>query len=205
MPTIDELRRAITEAAQEQAKRDNAVARTQRLVIDYASELSDFIAALPQELVARVGLGVRVATRGHVANPPTNIEIEEQPALDDPEYDARPGATALYLEAFGEGTDRVFYEIRSNPGILVMAGAYANDPNMERYHIVEIHKQRLEPVRGITTAEDGLMLVFEPEQDEFQLGLRPDAFLNTFLGLVRDVAARRARFNRGDRMTRDSP
>jgi hypothetical protein len=51
---------------------------------------------------------------------PDDLTIEYLPAVDEgDDFDTRPGATALYLEALGEGSNRTYLEVRSNPGTIV--------------------------------------------------------------------------------------
>lgn len=171
-----------------------AAEQARRSIVALGDEIAALIAALPSEEVQAIGLRARAVLRGiPTVEKPQCLTIESLPSLDEGDFDTRPGATTLYLEAMGDGKDRIFLEIRSNPGKLICAYAY---DSLKEEHLMP---EWFEPVLGIDRKNGTLHLVkqfYDGKQHRVQPGPDADAIPGTFLGLVRNTLDERARFNR---------
>ncbi|HTW84842.1 MAG TPA: hypothetical protein VMD91_12285 [Candidatus Sulfotelmatobacter sp.] len=148
---------------------------------------------LPEAGVRALLLQVRVVLRGTptVEPGPGKVQIEYLPAADEGEFDVRPGATALYLEALGMGRDRFYLEVRSSPGQIVLATSS-----------LESVETWLSRVRGILLDANGdVRLVnqwIDEVKGEVKTALGPSAteLLTAFLTGLRIELQSRSRFNR---------
>jgi hypothetical protein len=118
------------------------------------------------------------------------LPIEYLPALDDAGFDARPGATALFLEALGSGFGRFYLEVRSNPGDITLATSPCESLNAW-----------LIDVRGIFIDDTGAARLVNERagKDGFPnvaAGADADAILEAFIDALLLELQRRARFNR---------
>lgn len=182
---------ALRKAASAQREILEAIKHTRTAIVALGGELAGLIAALPPEDVSAIALGVFVVMRGTptVEDIP-GLTTEYLPALDDEAYETRPGATSLYLEALGKGQSRVYLEVRSSPGQIVMATSSIRELD-----------DWLDAVRGIVIDSDSrVRLVVEERLAENALKTTagPDAamLLASFLDSLQSELKRRSRFNR---------
>jgi hypothetical protein len=182
---------ALRNAAAAQREILEAIKHTRTAIVALGGELAALISALPREDVNAIGLGVVVVMRGTpTVDDLPGLITEYLPALDDESYETRPGATSLYLEALGKGQSRVFLEVRSSPGQIVLATSSIRELD-----------DWLDSVRGIVIDSDSrVRLVLEERSADG--GLRtaagPDAalLLHSFLDSLQTELRRRSRFNR---------
>jgi hypothetical protein len=182
---------ALRKAASAQREILEAIRDTRTAIVALGGELAALIAALPSEDVGALGLSVIVVLRGTpTVDDIAGLTIEYLPALDDASYETRPGATSLYLEALGKGQSRVFLEVRSSPGQIVLATSSMQELD-----------DWLDAVRGIVIDSDSrVRLVVEQRlgENELQTIAGPDAsaLLASFLDSLQSELRRRSRFNR---------
>lgn len=181
----------LRKAAAAQHEIIEAIKRTRTAIVALGGELAALIAALPPADVGAIALGVLVVLRGTptVEDIP-GLTMEYLPALDDESYETRPGATSLYLEALGKGQSRVFLEVRSSPGQVVLATSSIRELD-----------DLLDSVHGIVIdADSRARLVLGERSIESQLrtttGPDAPALLAGFLDSLETELRRRARFNR---------
>jgi hypothetical protein len=185
------LASALRKASTAQREILAAIEHTRLAVIALGGELAALIATLPREDVAALGLGVSVMLRGSpTVDAVPGLTIEYLPAIDNEGSETRPGATSLFLEAAGTGQARVFLEVRSSPGQIVLAAASMRELD-----------DWLEPVRGIILDSDSrVRLVLEDRRSGHEARLRtgPDAatLLESFLEALGTELKRCSRFNR---------
>jgi hypothetical protein len=190
MPTA-EMVAALHKAAAAQREVLEAIRRTRVAIVALGGELAALIAALPAEDVGSIALGVFVVMRGTpTVDDISGLTTEYLPALDDAAYETRPGATSLYLEALGKGQSRVFLEVRSSPGQIVLATSSIRQLD-----------DWLDGVHGIIIDDDShARLVFEQHNaaNDGKMTIGPDAamLLTTFLESLHIELGRRSRFNR---------
>jgi hypothetical protein len=186
-----EIATALREAAAAQREILEAIRHTRTAIVALGGELTSLISALPPEDVGAIALVVLVVMRGTpTVDDIPGLTTEYLPAFDDETYETRPGATSLYLEALGKGQSRVYLEVRSTPGQIVLATSSLADLD-----------DRLDAVRGIVVdADSRVRLVMEERVAENgrRLAAGPDAagLLSSFLAALHDELKRRARFNR---------
>jgi hypothetical protein len=190
LPGIDTLS-ALRKAAAAQREILDTIKHTRTAIVALGGELATLIGALPADDVGAIALIVYVVMRGTpTVDDIPGLTTEYLPALDDESYETRPGATSLYLEALGKGQSRVFLEVRSTPGQIVMASSSLRE--LDAW---------LDSARGIVIdADSRVRLVLEerrPEND-VQVIAGPDAalLLTSFLDSLQAELKRRARFNR---------
>jgi hypothetical protein len=190
LPTAN-ITGALRKAASAQREILEAIKHTRTAIVALGGELAALIAKLPAEDVGAIALSVVVVMRGTptVEDVP-GLTTEYLPALDDESYETRPGATSLYLEALGKGQSRVFLEVRSSPGQIVLATSSVRELD-----------DWLDSVRGIFIDSDSrVRLVLEERQGESSLKTMagPDAatLLESFLESLQTELKRRSRFNR---------
>lgn len=185
------LENALRKAATAQREIVEAIKHTRTAIVALGGELAAIIAALPPEDVGAIALGVLVVLRGTpTVDDVPGLTIEYLPALDDESYETRPGATSLYLEALGKGQSRVYLEVRSSPGQIVLATSSIRELD-----------DLLDSVRGIVVdADSRARLVLEERSAESHLrtttGPDAPAILAGFLDSLQIELRRRARFNR---------
>lgn len=187
-----EIAAKLRAAASAQREILEAIKHTRTAIVALGGELAALIAALPQDDVSAIALGVLVVLRGTpTVDDIAGLTIEYLPALDDESYETRPGATSLYLEALGKGQSRVYVEVRSSPGQIVLATSSIRELD-----------DWLDAVRGIVIDVDSrVRLVLEQrfvERNEIKTGAGPDAgdLLSTFLDSLGVELTVRSRFNR---------
>ncbi len=187
----DEIATALRDAAAAQREILEAIRHTRTAIVALGGELAALIGELPPEDVSAIALDVLVVMRGTpTVDDIPGLTTEYLPAFDDETYETRPGATSLYLEALGKGQSRVYLEVRSTPGQIVLATSSLADLD-----------DRLDTVRGIVVdADSRVRLVIEDRRAEpdHQLAVGPDAagLLASFLAALHMELKRRARFNR---------
>ncbi len=190
-PPSPDLTTALRRAATAQRDILEAIRHTRTAIVALGGELAALIAAMPPEDVRAIALGVIVILRGTptVEDIP-GLTLEYLPALDDESYETRPGATSLYVEALGKGQSRVYLEVRSSPGQIVLATSSIHELD-----------EWLDAVRGIVLdADSHVRLVLESRSSDTQLAATagPDAatLLAGFLASLADELMERSRFNR---------
>jgi hypothetical protein len=182
---------ALRKAAAAQREILEAIKQTRTAIVTLGDELAALIAALGPEDVRAIALNVVVVMRGTpTVDDFPGLTTEYLPALDDATYETRPGATSLYLEAVGKGQSRVFLEVRSSPGQIVLATSSLRDLD-----------DWLDAVHGIVIDSDSrARLVFEERDsaNDVRMTTGPDAvaLLTAFLDSLQTELRRRARFNR---------
>ena len=182
---------ALRKAAAAQREMVEAVKHTRTAIVALGGELAALIAALPPEDVGAIGLAVLVVLRGTpTVDDVAGLTIEYLPALDDESYETRPGATSLYLEALGKGQSRVFLEVRSSPGQIVLATSSLRELD-----------DWLDAVRGIVIDSDSRVRLVLEERDsanDVRMTMGPDSaqLLAAFLESLQNELRRRSRFNR---------
>jgi hypothetical protein len=135
---------ALRKAATAQREILEAIKHTRTAIVALGGELAALIAALPPEDVGAIALGVVVIMRGTpTVDDIPGLVTEYLHALDDESYETRPGATSLYLEALGKGQSRVYLEVRSSPGQIVLSTSSVRELD-----------DWLESVRGIVIDAD---------------------------------------------------
>jgi len=183
---------ALRRAASAQREVLEAIKHTRTAIVALGGELSALIGTLAPEDVSAIALGVTVVMRGTPkVDDIAGLTTEYLPALDDETYETRPGATSLYLEALGKGQSRVFLEVRSSPGQIVLATSSMRELD-----------EWLDAVRGIVIdADSRVRLVLEERRGEnaVEAAFGPDAaeLLGSFLDSLQTELKRRSRFNRG--------
>jgi hypothetical protein len=183
---------ALRKAAAAQREILEAIKHTRTAIVALGGEIAALISELPSDDVGAIALGVIVVMRGTpTVDDIPGLTTEYLPALDDANYETRPGATSLYLEALGKGQSRVFLEIRSTPGQIVLATASIRELD-----------DWLDSVRGIVVDTDSharLVLEERLAANELKTVRGPDAatLLTTFLDSLQTELQRRSRFNRG--------
>jgi hypothetical protein len=183
---------ALRKAAAAQREILEAIKHTRTAIVALGGEIAALISALPSDDVGAIALGVIVVMRGTpTVDDIPGLTTEYLPALDDANYETRPGATSLYLEALGKGQSRVFLEVRSTPGQIVLATASIRELD-----------DWLDSVRGIVVDTDSharLVLEERLAANELKTVRGPDAatLLTTFLDSLQTELQRRSRFNRG--------
>jgi hypothetical protein len=183
---------ALRKAAAAQREILEAIKHTRTAIVALGGEIAALISALPSDDVGAIALGVIVVMRGTpTVDDIPGLTTEYLPALDDATYETRPGATSLYLEALGKGQSRVFLEVRSTPGQIVLATSSVRELD-----------DWLDSVRGIVIdADSHARLVLEERlaANELKTVRGPDAatLLTTFLDSLQTELQRRSRFNRG--------
>jgi hypothetical protein len=186
-----DLASALRAAAGAQREILEAIRHTRTAIVALGGELAALIAALPSDDVGALGLGVLAVLRGTpTVDDLPGLTIEYLPALDDESYETRPGATSLYLEALGKGQSRVYLEVRSSPGQIVLATSSIRELD-----------DLLDSVRGIVIDGDSrARLVLEERTGDKRLKTTagPDAptLLASFLDSLHIELRKRARFNR---------
>jgi hypothetical protein len=182
---------ALRKAATAQREILEAIKHTRTAIVALGGELAALIAALPPEDVGAIALGVVVIMRGTpTVDDIPGLVTEYLHALDDESYETRPGATSLYLEALGKGQSRVYLEVRSSPGQIVLSPSSVRELD-----------DWLESVRGIVIdADSRVRLVVEerPGAADRKVRAGPDApaLLESFLESLQLELKRRSRFNR---------
>jgi hypothetical protein len=183
---------ALRKAAAAQREILEAIKHTRTAIVALGGEIAALISALRSDDVGAIALGVIVVMRGTpTVDDIPGLTTEYLPALDDATYETRPGATSLYLEALGKGQSRVFLEVRSTPGQIVLATSSVRELD-----------DWLDSVRGIVIdADSHARLVLEERlaANELKTVRGPDAatLLTTFLDSLQTELQRRSRFNRG--------
>jgi hypothetical protein len=186
-----ELPAALRRAAAAQRDVLEAIRHTRTAIVALGGELASLIAGLPPEDVRAIALTIVVIMRGTpTVDDVAGLTIEYLPSFDDDSYETRPGATSLYLEALGKGQSRVFLEVRSSPGQVVLATS-----SIRRLD------DWLDPVCGIVVDGDShARLVVEERggDNALETATGPDArmLLAAFLDALGVELKRRARFNR---------
>lgn len=181
----------LRKAASAQREILEAIKHTRTAIVALGGEFAALIAELPPEDVIAIALGVVVVMRGSpTVDDITGLTTEYLPALDDDSYETRPGATSLYLEALGKGQSRVYLEVRSSPGQIVIATSSLRELD-----------DWLESVRGVVIDSDSrVRLVVEQRTPDGATEIRPgpDAalLLAAFLESLHGELKRRSRFNR---------
>jgi hypothetical protein len=197
-----QLTKQLEEMTKAIAARDRAVANARDLIVEFAVELERILQDVPADIVGAAALDVRVSVRGRAPNTPEDLTIEELPPVDEDGFEARPGAISVYLDALGQGTDRVYFEIRSNPGTLVCAIVGANDPNTRSSRLFEIQSKWFESVCGITRHDGRPVLVrYDNENGDVAIACDAAQYFSIFLKYVERVTDTRARFNKGDEIS----
>jgi hypothetical protein len=169
---------------------DESVDVTRDAIVTMAAQLAVKIAELDRDQVAALGITVEVVTRtnGPLQEDVPGVTISHLPTIDSDEFERRPGATALYLDAFHGRADRVLLQIQSTPGVMVSATS-----TLERI------ESWLEPIRGIIVDAAGkARLVREIDvggRIHYPLHADAEAVLFTFLQALGHELERRARFN----------
>ena len=182
---------ALSKAATAQREILEAIKHTRTAIVALGGELAALIAALAPEDVGTIALSVIVVLRGTpTVDDIAGLTIEYLPALDDDSYETRPGATSLYLEALGKGQSRVYLEVRSSPGQIVLATSSIRELD-----------DSLDAVRGIVIdADSHARLVVEERfvENDIKTTTGPDAsvLLASFLDSLHVELKRRSRFNR---------
>jgi hypothetical protein len=190
MPGSD-IATALRKAAAAQREILEAIKHTRTAIVALGGELAALIAALPAEDVGAIALSVVVVMRGTpTVEDIAGLTTEYLPALDDATYETRPGATSLYLEALGKGQSRVFLEVRSSPGQIVLATSSLRELD-----------DWLDAVRGIVIDADSRVRLVLEERDaanDLQMTAGPGAaaLLKAFLDSLQTELRRRSRFNR---------
>jgi hypothetical protein len=188
---VAEIVAALRKAAAAQRDILEAIKETRTAIVALGGELAALIAKLAPEDVGSIGLSVVVVMRGTpTVDDIAGLTTEYLPALDDAAYETRPGATSLYLEALGKGQSRVFLEVRSSPGQIVLATSSISELD-----------DRLDAVRGIVIDADSharLVLEEQPDTTDARMIAGPDAatLLAAFLDALQLELRRRSRFNR---------
>jgi hypothetical protein len=183
---------ALRQCASAQREILEAIRHTRTAIVALGGELAALISALPAEDVGTIALGVLVVLRGTpTVDDIAGLTTEYLPALDDDSYETRPGATSLYLEALGKGQSRVFLEVRSSPGQIVLATSSIRELD-----------DWLDSVRGIVIdADSRVRLVVEQRLVASELTTAPGpdapALLASFLDSLAIELKRRSRFNLG--------
>ncbi|MGD0472259.1 MAG: hypothetical protein ABSB70_03495 [Candidatus Velthaea sp.] len=191
MMPVAEIVAALRKAAAAQRDILEAIKETRTAIVALGGELAALIAKLAPEDVGSIGLSVVVVMRGTpTVDDIAGLTTEYLPALDDAAYETRPGATSLYLEALGKGQSRVFLEVRSSPGQIVLATSSISELD-----------DRLDAVRGIVIDADSharLVLEEQPDTTDARMIAGPDAatLLAAFLDALQLELRRRSRFNR---------
>jgi hypothetical protein len=169
----------------------DAIAYTRSAIVTLGAQLASRLALLPAADLSALGIGLLIVLRGTptVEDVP-GLPIEYLPALDDAGFDARPGATALSLEALGSGSGRFYLEVRSNPGDITLATSPCESLNAW-----------LIDVRGIFIDDTGAARLVNERagKDGFPnvaAGADADAILEAFIDALLLELQRRARFNR---------
>ena len=149
----------------------DAIAYTRSAIVTLGAQLAARLALLPAADLSALGIGLLIV-------------------LDDAGFDARPGATALYLEALGSGSGRFYLEVRSNPGDITLATSPCESLNAW-----------LIDVRGIFIDDTGAARLVNERagKDGFPnvaAGADADAILEAFIDALLLELQRRARFNR---------
>ncbi len=186
-----DLTKPLRSAASAQREILDAIKHTRQAIVVLGGELAAIIAALPPDDVGALGLGVIVVLRGTpTVDDIPGLKVEYLPALDDATYETRPGASSLYLEALGKGQSRVFLEVRSSPGQIVLATSSMRELD-----------DWLDSVCGIAIDGDSrARLVVEEHvvENAIDVTLGPDApaLLMAFLESLGNELQRRSRFNR---------
>jgi hypothetical protein len=186
-----DLATALRDAATAQREIIEAIKVTRTAIVALGGELAALIAALPAADRGAIGLGVIVILRGTpTVDDIPGLTLEYLPALDEDSYETRPGATSLYVEALGKGQSRVYLEVRSSPGQIVLATS--SIPELD---------DLLDSVRGIAIDPDAhVRLVLEDRAADNTITMRfgPDAtvLLTSFLDFLGLELTRRSRFNR---------
>lgn len=190
MPETD-VAAALRNAAAAQREILEAIKHTRTAIVALGGELADQIAALAPDDVGAIALGVVVIMRGTpTVDDIAGLKAEYLPALDDAGYETRPGATSLYLEALGKGQSRVFLEVRSSPGQIVLATSSLRQLD-----------DWLDAVRGIVIDADSRVRLVVEERlatGDLKMIAGPDAaaLLTAFLDSLQTELRRRSRFNR---------
>ncbi len=188
---VAEIVAALRKAAAAQRDILESIKQTRTAIVALGGELAALIAKLAPEDVGSIGLSVVVVMRGTpTVDDIAGLTTEYLPALDDAAYETRPGATSLYLEALGKGQSRVFLEVRSSPGQIVLATSSISELD-----------DRLDAVRGIVIDADSharLVLEEQPDTTDARMIAGPDAatLLAAFLDALQLELRRRSRFNR---------
>jgi len=188
---VAEIVAALRKAAAAQRDILEAIKETRTAIVALGGELAALIAKLAPEDVGSIGLSVVVVMRGTpTVDDIAGLTTEYLPALDDAAYETRPGATSLYLEALGKGQSRVFLEVRSSPGQIVLATSSISELD-----------DRLDAVRGIVIDADSharLVLEEQPDTTDARMIAGPDAatLLAAFLDALQLELRRRSRLNR---------
>jgi hypothetical protein len=181
----------LRKAAAAQREILEAIKHTRTAIVALGGEFATLIAELPPEDVIAIALGVVVVMRGSpTVDDIPGLTTEYLPALDDDAYETRPGATSLYLEALGKGQSRVYLEVRSSPGQIVLATSSMRELD-----------DWLEPVRGVVIDSDSrVRLVVEERNAEGATAIAPGPdsalLLAAFLDSLHTELKRRSRFNR---------
>jgi hypothetical protein len=181
----------LRKAASAQREILEAIKHTRTAIVALGGEFATLIAELPPEDVIAIALGVVVVMRGSpTVDDIPGLTTEYLPALDDDAYETRPGATSLYLEALGKGQSRVYLEVRSSPGQIVLATSSLRELD-----------DWLESVRGVVIDSDSrVRLVVEARETDGATAIRPGPdsalLLAAFLESLHAELKRRSRFNR---------
>jgi len=178
-------------AAKAERERRKAVEDTRRAMVTLGEEIHDLIDGLDSENVEVLGLQVRMVARGAPLPGSTRLRIESPQAAipddDGVELDTRPGATALYLEALGDGGDRWYVEVRSNPGLAVQVLSNLDRVRLETGTINAI---------GIDWG-DAFLGTYSPPTGVLDKRLKAQDLLNLFLQDLHFSLDRAAKYNRG--------
>lgn len=185
---IDAIIRTISEAASFEMQRRDAINQTRQHMLAFGEAMAEVLSAAPGADVGNLGLRVRMVAHGTPAVVSSLITIESSPSIPDPDFDTRPGATALYLEALGDGKDRQHVEVRSNPGTMVLVST-----SLERVRL------RTDGVNGIGVDQHGnpLLVEYDYEKDSRRTLFTPESYLSVFVTELRIHLEHVAKFNKG--------
>lgn len=196
----DSLAKTVRQAAQRLRGVQEATQRGRDAIALFSQALADCIKNLPTEEIAQLGLEVKLVTRGAPLPAEYSGVIRETlPSVDDEKFDARPGATALYLQALGDGRDRQYYEIRLSPGDGILVDSSFEERNSDG---TEAKENWTTWLRGIGIFDNQARLVSCNERLNQQPVLQDTAtsFLRRFLNELYTLLGRKLRSNYADRM-----
>jgi len=190
-PTENPLVQHLRTAAAFAKMLDDVVDVTRDAIVTLGAQIAAKLAELDPEEIKTLGITVEVVTRsdGPIQEDVPGLTITHLPTIDSDEFERRPGATALYLDAFHGRPDRVLLQIQSTPGVMVSATS-----TLERI------EPWLEPVCGIVVDAAGearLVRRLVDQRQHFTTGLFAGAqdIVHTFIEALTHELQRRERFN----------